>query len=193
MRRTLAACMCLCALLLAGTAAAQQKRRVAVLSFDDVAVKSSSTAALGSSQDVGASLADVLVNELLKSGAYSIVERRSIDAVLTEQNLSNSSRADSKTAAAIGRVLGVDAIIAGSVLQFGVEEKEVAIGSSTLDRFTRGVVGGGKRVDATARVAMTARLIDVTSGEVLTSATGNGESSKSSVGATGYATGVVDM
>ena len=193
MPRTLCAFICLFMLLPVGTASGQQKRRVAVLSFEDGAVRSSSASALGSRQDVGASLADVLVKELLEGGRYSVIERRAIDQVLKEQNFSNSSRVDAKTAVAIGRLLGVQAIITGSVLQFGVEEKEVSVGSGTLGRVTRGVIGGGRRTNATAKVSLTARLIDTSSGEVLTAASGEGESSKASVGASGYATGTIDM
>lgn len=180
-------------LLVAADASAQQKKRVAVLSFDDAAVRSSSTSALGTSQDVGAGLADVLIDELLKNGAYSLVERTALDAVLKEQNFSNSSRADPKTAAAIGRLLGVDAIIIGSVTQFGVDQSAVAVGSGTLGRITRGVVGGGQRVNTKAIVGMTARLVDTGTGEILTSVSGSGESSKSTVGASGYASGALDM
>jgi hypothetical protein len=40
---------------------------------------------------------------------------------------------------------------------------------------------------------MTARMVDTKTGEVLTAASGSGESSKASVAATGYATGNIDM
>jgi curli biogenesis system outer membrane secretion channel CsgG len=180
-------------LTLAVDAAAQQKKRVAVLSFDDAAVRSSATAAIGSSQDIGAGVADVVIKELLEDARYSIIERRAIDAVLKEQNFSNSSRADPKSAAAIGRLLGVDAIVIGSVTQFGVEESAVALGSGALGRITRGAIGAGKRVNTKATVGMTARMVDTSTGEILTAASGSGESSKSSVGASGYATGVLDM
>jgi curli biogenesis system outer membrane secretion channel CsgG len=182
---------CLLALVLVTDASGQQKKRVAVLSFDNAAVESSAAKALGATQDVGASLADVLVKELFKSGTYSIIERRAIDQVLKEQNFSNSSRVDVKTAAAIGRLLGVDAIIMGSVTQFGVEESEVAVGAGSLSRLTRGVVSGGKRVNATATVGMTVRMVDASTGEILTAASGSGQSSKASVGASGST--AVDM
>ena len=185
--------MCLVLLLLADPASAQQKKRVAILSFDAAAVEASAAKALGTTQDVGGVLADVLVKELLKGSTYSIIERRALDQVLKEQNFSNSNRADAKTAAAIGRVLGVDAIIIGSVTQFGVEESAVEVGSGPLGRVTRGVLGGGKRVNTRAMVAMTARMVDTTTGEILTAASGGGESSKASVAASGYATGAIDM
>jgi curli biogenesis system outer membrane secretion channel CsgG len=137
--RTFIAFICLVLLAVVDSASGQEKKRVAVLAFEDGAVRSSSAAALGRNQDVGASLADVLVKELLDGGKYSLIERRAIDQVLKEQNFSNTSRVDAKTAVAIGRVLGVQAIITGSVLQFNVEEKEVSVGSGTLGRVTRGV------------------------------------------------------
>jgi curli biogenesis system outer membrane secretion channel CsgG len=180
-------------LMLVCDVSAQQKKRVAVLSFDDAAVKSSAAAAIGTGQDVGAGLADVLVKELLKSGPYSIIERRALDEVLKEQNFSNSSRADAKTAAGIGRLLGVEAIIIGSVTQFGLEESALAVGSGSLGRITRGVLGGGKRVNTKATVGITARLVDTSTGEILTAVSGSGESSKASVAASGYTTGAVDM
>jgi curli biogenesis system outer membrane secretion channel CsgG len=183
--------LCLVLLLLTDLASAQQKKRIAVLSFEDAAVESSAAQALGTTQDVGASLADVLVKELVKSGTYSLIERRAIDQVLKEQNFSNSSRADAKTAAAIGRLLGVDAIVMGSVTQFGVEESAVVVNSGALGRVTRGVLGGGKRVNTTATVGMTARLVDTKTGEILTAASGTGLSSKAALGASGHT--AVDM
>ena len=185
--------MCLALVLAADGASAQQKKRVAILSFDDAAVEASAAKAVGTSQDVGGFLADVVVKELLKGTTYTVIERRAIDQVLKEQNFSNSNRVDPKTAAAIGRLLGVDAIIMGSVTQFGVEESAVALGSGPLGRVTRGVLGGGKRVNTKATVGLTARMVDTKTGEILTAASGSGESSKASVAASGYATGDIDL
>ena len=193
MPRILSFLICLVLVFTAGVASGQQKRRVAILSFDDAAVESSAARAVGTTQDVGGFLSDVVVKELLKGSVYTVVERRAIDQVLKEQNFSNSNRGDTKTAAAIGRLLGVDAIIVGSVTQFGIEESAVALGSGTLGRVTRGVLGGGKRINSKATVGMTARMVDTRTGEVLTAASGSGESSKASVAASGAATGNIDL
>ena len=40
---------------------------------------------------------------------------------------------------------------------------------------------------------MTARMVDTNTGEILTAASGSGESSKASVAASGYATGDIDL
>jgi curli biogenesis system outer membrane secretion channel CsgG len=193
MRRIISFFMCLALLLVADAASAQQKKRVAILSFDDAAVEASAAKALGTSEDVGGFLADVVVKELLKGSTYTVIERRAIDQVLKEQNFSNSNRVDPKTAAAIGRLLGVDAIIMGSVTQFGVEESAVALGSGPLGRVTRGVLGTGKRINSKATVGLTARMVDTRTGEILTAASGSGESSKASVAASGSATGNIDL
>ena len=47
----------------------------------------------------------MLVDKLLKDGKYRLVERSALDKILAEQNFSNSDRADSNTAAKIGKVL----------------------------------------------------------------------------------------
>src|SRR3954447_15191143 len=92
---------------------AQQKKRVAVLNFDYSTVQSSVSAIFGGNNDVGKGVADLLVEKLVKGDGYSVIERKAIDKVLSEQNFSNSDRTDPNTAAKVGRILGVDAIIVG--------------------------------------------------------------------------------
>src|ERR1700760_379313 len=105
--------------LLVATPCMAQKKRVAVLNFDYGTVHSSVSAIFGTDQDVGKGISDMLVQKLVQDGKYSVIERNALDKVLGEQNFSNSDRADATTAAKIGRVLGVDAIIIGSITQFG--------------------------------------------------------------------------
>ena len=70
----------------------------------------------------------MLVDKLVADGAYSVIERKALDKILAEQNFSNSDRADPSTAAKIGTVLGVDAIIIGSITQFGRDDKSTDVG-----------------------------------------------------------------
>src|ERR1017187_5613063 len=102
-----------------GLAQAQQKKRVAVMNFDYATVQSGVSAIFGTNQDGGKGIADLLVDKLVTDGTYSVIERKMLDKVIGEQNFSNSDRADPATAAKIGRVLGLDAIIVGSITQFG--------------------------------------------------------------------------
>src|ERR1700686_1805570 len=105
-----------------------QKKRVAVLNFEYGTVRSNTQAIFGTDQDVGKGISDMLVQKLVQDGKYSVIERNALDKVLGEQNFSNSDRADASTAAKIGRILGVDAIIIGSITQFGRDDQHTNIG-----------------------------------------------------------------
>ena len=96
---------------------AQQKKRVAVMNFDYATVRSGMAAIFGTDMDVGKGIADLMVDRLVTSGVYSVIERKALDKILTEQNFSNSDRADAASAAKIARILGVDAIVIGSITQ----------------------------------------------------------------------------
>lgn len=173
MTRTLVIVMASCvATVLPAPIAAQGKPRVAVLSFADDAVRTTAARALGGSQDVGAGVADVLVQKLIEGGQFTLVERNALDAVLKEQNFSNSDRADAATAARIGRVLGVDAIVLGSVMRFAVEETSTSNGR--LGRLG-GVLGPLEGKLSKAIVTLNARLVNTTTGEVMAAASGDAE------------------
>jgi curli biogenesis system outer membrane secretion channel CsgG len=98
-------------MMLVPSADAQSKPRVAVLNFDYGTVRDASSALFGTDVDIGTGISDLLVEKLVNGGTFSVIERKALDAVLQEQNLSNSDRFDSNSAAKIGRLLGVDAII----------------------------------------------------------------------------------
>src|SRR5215472_7432961 len=121
--------LCILSLLVVSARAQQsQKKRVAVMDFDYGTVRSYVTAIWGSDQDVGKGIADLLVQKLVKDGKYRLIERKALDKILSEQNFSNSDRADPATAAKIGKVLGVDAIIIGSITKFGNDDKSTTVG-----------------------------------------------------------------
>ncbi|MBV9610489.1 MAG: curli production assembly protein CsgG [Acidobacteria bacterium] len=157
--------------------AADRKKRVAVFDFDYATVHSSSAALFGSDVDVGKGMADLLVKYLVKDGTYSIIERKSLDKILAEQNFSNSDRANPASAAKIGKLLGVDAIIIGSITQFGGENKDVKIGGNG-GGFGGFGLGGVGRKKSRAIVAADARIVDIDTGEILAVADGKGESQR---------------
>jgi curli biogenesis system outer membrane secretion channel CsgG len=180
-------------------APAGPKRLVTIMNFDYGTVQTYVQQIFGSNQDIGKGISDMLVDKLLKDGKYRLVERSALDKILAEQNFSNSDRADSNTAAKIGKVLGVDAIIIGSITQFGRDDQHTNVGGGGygLGRFGLGGVGTSK---AKAVVAITARVINVSTGEILASVQGIGESTRSSTallggggGWTGGGAGSLDM
>jgi curli biogenesis system outer membrane secretion channel CsgG len=181
--------------------AADQKKSVAILNFDYSTVQSGVAAIFGTNQDVGKGIADLLVEKLVKSGQYRVIERKAIDKILAEQNFSNSDRADSTTAAKIGRLIGADAIVMGSITQFGRDDKKTNVGGSVVgSRLSRYGLGGVGASKAKAVVGLSARLVSVNTGEILAVASGMGESTRSGTSLIGSgggpgaaAAGLVDM
>ncbi|MGA2962323.1 MAG: CsgG/HfaB family protein [Candidatus Korobacteraceae bacterium] len=155
------------------------KIRVAIFDFDYGTVHRDVYSLFGSDIDVGKGISDMLVTYLVKDGTYSVIERKTLDKILAEQNFSNSNRADPTSAARIGKILGVDAIIVGSVTEFGGENKNTKIGGAG-GRFGGFGVGGFGHKSSKANVGIDARMVDTTTGEILAVATGKGESKRES-------------
>src|SRR5512134_639590 len=152
---------------LASTAEAQSKRPlIAVMDFDYGTVNN-----WWGQYDIGKGMADQVVNALLEDGSFRVIERKKLDTVLAEQDFAASDRADPSAAklAKMGKVLGVKYILAGSITKFATESRGGGVR-------VKGIGLGGKK--AKSEVALTARVIDATTGEIVASAKGLGESSK---------------
>ncbi len=156
---------------------AQNKKLVAVLDFDYGTVRSAVQAYFGTDQDVGKGISLLLEQKLVQDGKYRVIDRNSMDKILKEQNFSNSDRVDATTAAKIGRILGVSAIITGSITQFGRDDTHTGVGGGGygLGRFGLGGVG---KSEAKAVVNVTAKIIDINTAEILAVATGTGQSKR---------------
>lgn len=159
--------------------AAAPRPRIAVMDFDYATVQTATSALFGTNVDVGKGIADLLVTDLVKDGSYRLIERKQLDKLLAEQNFSNSNRADPTSAAKIGKVLGVDAILVGSITEFGNETKKTNLGGMGGNWGGMGI-GGIGHSKSNANVAIDARLINVDTGEILAVAEGKGQSSRSS-------------
>ncbi|MEW5984227.1 MAG: CsgG/HfaB family protein [Acidobacteriota bacterium] len=130
--------------------------------------------------DIGNGISDLLVDALLEDGSYRLIERKRLDAILAEQNFSNSERADpsAKTLAQVGKALGVKYLIVGSITKFGLEKRNIGIGGGGWGggKFGVGRIGTEK---GKGQVAITARIIDTSTGEIMASAKGEGVSQRS--------------
>ena len=156
---------------------AQDKKLVAVLDFDYGTVRSAVQAYFGTDQDVGKGISLLLEQKLVQDGKYRVIDRNAMDKILKEQNFSNSDRVDATSAAKIGRILGVSAIITGSITQFGRDDKHQGVGGGGYGLGKFGLGGVGKN-DSKAVVNVTAKLIDINTAEILAVATGSGESKR---------------
>jgi curli biogenesis system outer membrane secretion channel CsgG len=152
-----------------------KRHRIAVLDFNDAAVNGGAQATPGARVDAGKGISALLTSRLVKDGTYQVIESNQIHKILVGQNLSNSNLSDPETAAKIGHILGVDAVVVGEVTQFGRdnqgEKKEGAKGESDGDK------GAGEaRIEVA--VAITAEFIDTNTGQAIASASSRGLSQR---------------
>jgi curli biogenesis system outer membrane secretion channel CsgG len=109
-------------------------------------------------QGVGRDLAGMLTNELASSGAFDMVEREKLDAILDEQDLGSSGRVEPSTAAKVGKMVGAQYIVTGTVTAF--EESGGKGGGIGF----RGIRVGGKKKET--YLAVDIRVVDSTTGRV---------------------------
>ena len=164
--------------------ASGRRPRVAILDFEYATVYRDVQAIFGQNIDVGKGVTDLLVNYLVKDGSYSVIERKALDKILAEQNFSNSDRADASSAAKIGKMLGVDAIVVGSITQFGNDTKNTGVGGVGAGLGKIGI-GGVSQKQSKAIVGLNARIVNVDTGEIMAVAEGKGESKRTSTSLAG--------
>jgi len=116
---------------------------------------------------------------LVKSGAFAVVEREQLAAVLKEQGLGMTGAINPTTAAAAGKVLGLQAILTGKITDFADEFKATHVL----------MVSRGERV-ARARVSL--RMTDATTGETWFAESGQGEATESGTTVYGQGSGSHD-
>lgn len=158
--------------------AAGAKPRVAVLEFLDKSHHYSWYQA-------GAAAQDMMVTELVKSGAYRVVDRERLKALMQEKSLSLSGDVDPKTAVKAGKLLGVEYLIVGSVTELGVSDRNV---SSPGMFGIPSVRVRSQKMDA----ALDARAISTTTGEIVWADSKHDSTSDSSVYVAGAGGGVED-
>jgi curli biogenesis system outer membrane secretion channel CsgG len=130
--------------------------------------------------DIGKGIADLIVDAMLEDGSFRVFERKKLASVLGEQDLANSNRADpdAKMVAKLGKVAGVKYLVTGSITKFGTEDSKKGIGGGAFGRLG-GAVGGVGMSKGKATVAITVRIIDTSTSEIMLSAKGEGVSKRS--------------
>ncbi len=166
---------------------AEAKRRIAIMPFD-----SGSYASAIANVDLGQAIASMLTTKLVNDGTYRLIDRQMLDSVMKEQNLSVSDRADPATACKIGKILSVDAIVVGSITQFGQENKSSS--ASLPTGYIPGIpyVGGFggfgsfRSSKSKTKVSVDAKVIDINTTEILAAMQGTGEAKRSGGGIGGF-------
>ncbi len=145
-------------LLLPDTAMAQKKlkkKRIAVFTFNDM---SRSGYFWFNQQTIGEGLSDMIVTELVQSDQYTVLERDRLNDLLREQDLGAAGVVTPETAAAMGKVLGVELAVFGSITEFGHK------GSGTGVSIPATGIRVGKQ---TAVTAIDLRIVETGTGEIL--------------------------
>lgn len=87
-----------------------QRTKIAVLDFAMVGEKLEP-------EGIGTILSEYFITSIVKSGRFEVVERAMLQKIVAEQNLSTTGLVDESTASQLGKLLGVDVIITGSILK----------------------------------------------------------------------------
>jgi curli biogenesis system outer membrane secretion channel CsgG len=135
-------------------AAKGDKIRVGVLRFTN------HTAAGWWSGSVANDLQDMLASELVSTKAFSVLERKEIESVLGEQDLSASGRVSAKTKVQMKKLKGAQYLIAGTVSAY--EENTKGAGGGV--RLGPVSLGGAKDK---AYIAVDMKVIDTETGEIV--------------------------
>ncbi|MBN2400023.1 MAG: CsgG/HfaB family protein [Candidatus Aminicenantes bacterium] len=148
----------LAAVLLAGLtqplAAKGDKIRIGVLRFTN------QTRASWWNSQVSNELSDMLAAELVSTKSFSVLERKEIDAVLDEQDLSASDRVSARTKVKMKKLKGAQYLIAGTVSAY---EENVKGGGAGV-RVGPVSLGGAKEK---AYIAVDVKVIDTETGEIV--------------------------
>jgi len=169
------------ALVATGPAFAQAKPRVAVIEF-----KNKVSGWSWGWYHAGTQAQDMFVTALVKSGKYRVIEREQLAAIMQEKNLTLSGDIDQKTAMKIGKLLGVEYIIAGALTELGAQKTNV---NTPWLRGIPSVNVGVSKMDC----AIDARAFSTTTGEIVWADSAKEETSSSKVYVAGAGGGVDDQ
>ncbi|OGS44753.1 MAG: hypothetical protein A2539_03975 [Elusimicrobia bacterium RIFOXYD2_FULL_34_15] len=89
------------------------KKKISVIEFEN-------KTAYGQRR-LGTAASDILLTELGKSQKFILIERSKLDKVMEEQKIQTTGLIDANTVTQVGKILGLDAIVIGSISQFGVK------------------------------------------------------------------------
>ncbi|MDD2331716.1 MAG: FlgO family outer membrane protein, partial [Candidatus Cloacimonetes bacterium] len=87
-----------------------KKNKIAIMEFPDLH---------GRISEFGKFIPEELTTRLFMTRRFEVVERQLLNKVLEEQNLGMTGILDESSAARIGKILGVDAIVTGSITDLG--------------------------------------------------------------------------
>lgn len=129
-------------------------------------------------------LHDMLVTELFQSDRFIVLERGDLDAVMVEQEFSQSTRAGEATRLPLGQLEGAELIVLGAITAF-----DPGISGAALPipfKFGDNDIGILNVAYSRGRVVMDLRVVDARTGRVLSSVAVEGTNSRMGVDVDAY-------
>jgi len=153
------------------------KARIAVASFECKAAKCYG--------EIGEGIKDVLVDALLKSGKFIVLERgEGFQAIQRELELAQSGYVQKNKVPQKGLMEGADILVVGSIVAF--EPNAGGIGGGVGALISKVPLLGGVKVGKKeAYIAAVIRLIDVRTGRIISSTRVEGKASRFEIGGLG--------
>lgn len=142
------------------TSATTWATRVAVVDFDNKTPHGG--------WQVGHGAADMLATQLVKKTKLQIYERDKLASIIKDQDLGVSGRFDASTAPQLGKIIGVQYIVTGSVTEYG---------DSSQGGYGKGLGVGKKGYHA----AVDIRIVNVETGQIVFAESGEGDEASLSV------------
>ncbi|MGB5157998.1 FlgO family outer membrane protein [Desulfobacterium sp. N47] len=113
-------------------------------------------------QDMGVIVAEWFTTALVKSGRFEVIERGLLKKLLDEQKLSMSGVVDASTATKIGKFLGAQTIISGSVMKL---QNIIEINARIIDVQTASIIAA-ENVKSTTTVKLQDLVVQM-SGKII--------------------------
>jgi len=128
------------------------KRRIAILDFEN-------RSDFGA-QKLGSAVTDQLISLVARSNRYTLIERSRIDQIFKEQALGQSGVITEETAAQVGKLLGVESLVLGKILDAREETEQGKIDNEKKTWFLK--------LKATVGIIhISYKMVSTTSGEIL--------------------------
>jgi len=136
---------------------------------------------------VAGGVRDMMVNALLNSNRFIVLERQAIDQINWEQEFSQSGRVGEKTKLPIGQIEGAELLLLGSLTTLEAEQSGGGV-AGTLSTFIRDLVNTPfANMDVgvswkTAKTAMEIRVIDTRTSRIVAATTVQGRATDVGLG-----------
>jgi curli biogenesis system outer membrane secretion channel CsgG len=139
----------------------------------------------GGEFDPGTAITDILITKLVNSSRYQVFNRNDLDKIMQEHNLGVAGEVTPETAAEIGKLIGVEYIMTGSVTEF-IESNTGGSSGFSVGYFG---VSGSSQGNKKCRVSVVTYLTNVNTGMISAGIEGKKEIPVSSGGGSFYVLG----